>query len=369
MAEGGGVGANIKIGSPTMTQTMWEFFDTNSLPSRQQCVAEWKQWLGEVKNSSERRRLESELKGVDKTHHRSASLELFFHQYFAAEGWYIQWHPSLPHTSHKPDFHLEKNSQAILVEALISEQKTEFAQQEEFSERLKAELEQIELPYRVEFDATIPVPPAYSFDVIKERIKEYMISEIKKGPQETDTGFRHYTLIFQATRYDILFDLYFDPVISSSHLVAKYTLGGMSGMADKLHENIAEKAIRYGLPGEPFVIAVWGRDYPTITDEIWALYGRAGARITRDESGNSAGPAESIFHSDGVFLIEENGQLKHRQASAVVFYQHRLEENDHQHKLRVYHNPFALYPLNQSVFSDYPQFIPVMGWIPKEPED
>jgi len=367
-----------KLNQVTMTQTMWEFYSTSPSASRQRCVEEWKFWLSEVKDSSERHRLQNALEGADSTHHFSARLELFFHYYFVSTGWEIQWHPTLPDTSHKPEFLLSKGQQEILLEANIAAQEQEVADMVEFCNRLKAELERIRLPLEVNFDVSLPTPPLSLFDVVKEELIEFVSSQLTVFDQgaEPEKDVR-WVSDLQGTRCQIDFTLRRQQINPGPNLSVWYIYGGWSGMHNKLYENIERKANRYGKPDRPFVIGVWGLDHPDMTNEKWALYGTQAIQIPRDAEGNPIGPAKTGTNPNGIFLVREDGQLKHRHVSTVVLYQHKLRDEDHQHEIRVYHNPYALHPPGQSVFSGYPQYIRIddgpgewhMQWVPHEPQE
>ena len=151
----------------------------------------------------------------------------------------------------------------------------------------------------------------------------------------------------------------------------------MSGISDLLYYKVDEKARKYGNTDLPLVIAVWGRSHPDQYAYETALYGHEGVRWYRDRDGNVVkNSIRSGRQPDGIFTLIEDGLLKNRKVSVVVFYECRLGDTDHQHLLRVYHNPNALNPLPQEIFDGVPQFVPVevdghieMRWINSPPDE
>ena len=362
--------------SQVMTQTMYEFYESSKLSVRQKCVREWHQWLSEIKNAKKKLELERRLKSSHTADHFSARQELFFHHYFVSKGWGIEWDPLRPKRS--PEFLAKEDAQEIFVEARISNPEAQFVQQEEFSRGLKVELEQIPLPHHVYFFADAPTPPLAIFNEVKDQIIEFVRREFERfldsGASEKDVD---WVSVIRGTRYQITCTLYREQIVPQQTLNVRYSLGGSAEIGAKLYEDIEEKTNRYGELGKPYIISVWGRGYSTVTEEKAALYGQQAIQINRDADGNLVGPAESVIQPNGIFFIREDGQLKYRQVSAIVFYQHTLRDEDNEHQLRVYHNPYACHPLDLAVFPAYPQFAPVendsgngrMEWIPSEPED
>jgi hypothetical protein len=358
-----------------MAQTMWEFNATSSMPIRQQCVAEWLQWLEGVDDPHERARLDSALKGADAAGHFSARLELFLHHALRGAGYSVEWHPTLDSTRKTPDFLVTGGDQEFLVEATISQQESRFREQECFSRKLQRALSVLNLPCEISFSAIDPVPPPSAWNVVWPKINLFVESagaNLSAGAEKEAL----WTNPTAGARYQVRFTLRggHGPAQASG---VDFILGGSSGMSEKLWDDIRAKANRYGIPDVPFVVALWAMDYPILIDETIPLYGTLAMTLDRGRDGDIIGSSPLAHQPDGIFTISEDGTLGYRHISAVLFYQHRLRDNGPTHLVRVYHNPYATLPLAQSALSDWPQYVPVpdteaeghMEWVPTEPQD
>ena len=78
--------------------------------------------------------------------------------------------------------------------------------------------------------------------------------------------------------------------------------------------------------------------------------------LLKDSEGNVVDTQDSNTY-DGIFYANQDGKLKYKSVSAVVFYQYLRGGEHHISTLRIYHNPYAAYPLERSIFVDYDQFI------------
>ena len=353
------------------TDNMWQMYEASGDPARQNCLAELELWLDEVGARKEQQRLRNELRGTDWTHALSARLELFLHHYFRDTSWSVTWHPTLVGTTSHPDLKCQKGSSLMYVEARISDREAQFQQQEVFCRLLQERLEAEERTCHITFFLTTSPPPA----PIRERVIDESIVRVRAllsnhGAEATecDEEFR-----IGGSRYGIHFSSS-TPALNSGHPVVLYSVGGFSGIEGKLKSNILEKADKYGKPGAPFVICVWGIDYPGIRDEIGALYGTEVLSWLSDPIGNMVGPMEPRRQPDGIFTwADERGGSTYGQVSAVAFYQHRFHADYQEHRLRVYHNPRADHALAKEVFDEYHQPIPYpsgyMKWLPDDPED
>ena len=210
-----------------MSQMMYEFYASSTLSVRQKCVREWHLWLSEIKNAKKKQELEHRLKSADEANHFSARHEMFFYHYFVAQGWIVHWDPLAPNGS--PEFLATKDAQEIFVEARISRPETQFAQQEEFSERLKEALEQIPLAHHVYFFADIPTPPLAIFDEVKNQIIEFVRSEFERFlDSEASEKDVDWVSVIRGTRYQVACTLYREQIVPLQTLNVRYGLGGSS---------------------------------------------------------------------------------------------------------------------------------------------
>ena len=61
--------------------------------------------------------------------------------------------------------------------------------------------------------------------------------------------------------------------------------------------------------------------------------------------------------NNGVFNTVIKSNVLNRQVSAVALYRERFLRASYERQLCVYHNPYALNPLPEEIFSDVPQFV------------
>ncbi|MCH8870893.1 MAG: hypothetical protein IIC85_14360, partial [Chloroflexi bacterium] len=320
-------------------------------------------------------RIEKALRTSQSHDFRSAYLELFFHQYFAAQGAVIEWHPKLPDTSHRPEFLVHLNGDQFLFEARISELERTFKEQEDFCKLLKPELQPlVDGPFAVMFSTGQIAPPLASFAEIKDEIIDFFRSEMGRFEIEGKAASHVVkTIVLKGTRYSFEFNFDRQADINSSPIV-NYLIGGVSGWVEKLYANIEEKARRYGVPDKPFVIGIWPTNGSDLIGEQGALYGRPSIVVKKDSQGDVISSQVSNTN-DGLFFATEFGRLRYRNVSAVAFYDYLSKGKHHEHDVHIYHNPYATFPLNQSIFSEMCQYVlgseedgfRYMERIPREP--
>ena len=244
------------------TSTLTDFYATEPNNLCPACIIEWDEWLKGVSNPSEHRRIEKALRNSQSHDFRSAYLELFFHQYFAAQGAVIEWHPKLPDTSHRPEFLVHLNGDQFLFEARISDIKAIFREQQDFCRLLKPLIEELVKPLLqvqvfVLFNTGQNAPPLHAFPSLKAKLVDF----VEMGIAKFVNGFlakkhlRH-SIRWRGTEYTFTYVL---SRLEGKNLPSQvvYGFGGTSGLAEKLYEKIEVKARRYGVPDKPFVIGIW----------------------------------------------------------------------------------------------------------------
>jgi hypothetical protein len=118
----------------------------------------------------------------------------------------------------------------------------------------------------------------------------------------------------------------------------------------------------------PFVIAVCGAgEFPVQARNAFdALFG------DRVWNVHSSGQATERQKPNGFFTSVREGKRRHKHVSVVLSYRFKWLEHTHVHLLHIYHNPFALRPVNSDLFPDVPQMVPdnvgSLKWINGEPE-
>ncbi len=356
-----------------MKQSMWDFYNSSSDPMRQASVTEWQSWLAEVEVSSERQRLENDLHSLGKYKHFSARLELYFHHLFKSQGFRIDFHPILGDSTDHPDFLVHNECAPFYLEATIRHDERSFVEQKAFAELLAEKLLCVCSPHHVHVGIYEPCPKITFLPEIKGFLEQQLLLFDEGDEVEKEVVWRKSVHL---TSYELLFSLYRGSG-ACQQLTVSTSWGGFSGISECLYDSVDKKARKYGSLDLPLVIAVWGLSSPAQFAEKKALYGAEAVAWSRDCHGNVVEDSvRPISRPDGIFNIIEDGQLKHRKVSAVVFYRHRLGDTEHKHILRVYHNPYALKPLAHDIFEGVPQLVPVevdghgeMQWLKGPPAE
>ena len=139
--------------------------------------------------------------------------------------------------------------------------------------------------------------------------------------------------------------------------------------AQQLRMALQEKASKYGTLDLPFVIAVSGETkFPlTTTHEQDALLGNRAWNLPQRGSGT----ASETRTPNGFFSSRRNNVTKYPNVSAVLVHRFSWLNEGHEHRLHIYHNPFALRPLNPGIFPGVPQMVPgdraTLNWTNGEP--
>ncbi|MBI4301308.1 MAG: hypothetical protein HY664_01725 [Chloroflexi bacterium] len=309
---------------------------------------------------------------MEQTDHYSARLELYFHHHFKAQGFKVDFHPELKDSPDHPDFLVHHKSGDFYLEAKIRHDEPSFVEQAAFADRLRGELEGVCSPHFVTVSIPEPCPPEKFLPEIKNFLEKQLALFNEEDEAEKRVPWRKLVYV---RSYELWFPLH-RRLGACQPLAVSPIWGGTSGISDYLYESVDGKARKYGNLDLPFVIAVWGLSSPGQFSEENALYGTEALEFRRDPNGDPIKNSERVVRRpDGIFTIIEDGQLKNKKVSAVVFYQDRLDVNDHQHILRVYHNLYALNPLSHEVFDGVPQLVPVevddhikMHWLNGPPD-
>jgi len=95
-------------------------------------------------------------------------------------------------------------------------------------------------------------------------------------------------------------------------------------------------------------------EFPLISEGVLcALYGDRQIQISCD-LGQIVGETRA---RNGAFNTLIKSDLLNRNASAVALYREQLLESSFTRHLYVYHNPYALNPIPEEIFSGLPQFL------------
>ena len=281
--------------------------------------------------------------------HFSVRLELYLHHFFKERGWEIDIEPKLPGTTNKPDFLLRHGECEMLVEAKTLLDPEPVAQQDE---RLKGLADGLtkKLKRKIHIHPYFDLPPVNLpyrriATEIEKRVSDTVVEKWKSGRllQEFLIEGEH-----QAYKYSL--EVTIIPSLTAG-------IGGWvsqvyeDNTGERMREAILEKAAKYGKPTIPFVIAIWPQvlfysSHDPYEDDYVALVGG-------DEFWTMTDFVPQ-FRFNGVFYIRnKDSSRRYSHVSAVAIYLFKHDWNPPhtgRSSLRVYHNPFADFPINTDVF-------------------
>jgi len=342
---------------------MWDIRGWNRLtvhddPPLVAARQEFHSWLTEVREpwqSKWRGRLESALDHQ----HLSVRLELYVHHYFKSEGWAVDIEPEMPGSPNKPDFKVTRGQDRILVEAKAVLDKQTIAQETQRLRQLADNLTN-KLSRDVIIEPLSDLPPTLPARKIKSQIEQHA-----KPPVDEVLEF-DISDVHQGMQYSIKVVL----LPENPDTIERGGVGGtLSGVhiltiGKRIRDAIEEKAGKYGSVDMPFVIAVYGAgEFPIQTrDEFDALFG------DRVWNVHSSRQVTEKREPNGFFISVREGKHRYEHVSAVLFYRFKWLQYSHVQVAHIYHNPFALKPLNPDLFPGVPQMMSYLKWINGEPE-
>ena len=273
--------------------------------------------------------------------HFSTRLEIYLHHFFKERGWGIEIEPDLPDTTHKPDFRLRRDDSEILVEAKSLVDSKPVEQQDtrlmSLADRLSRKLSRT-----VSIHPLIDLPPNLPYKGIASDI-EAKASDAELAQEFIVEG-EHEGYPYELEVTVIIED---KPTPSSGVGV---TVGQAQDMNAglRMRKAIIQKAGKYGKPDIPLVIMVWPQT---------SLYNSGPKNDDRIALAGDDDWPNDFPKPNGVFTLKRNdGTAHYSRVSAVGIYKFSYNyDNSHNHSLRVYHNPFADHPLDDSVFQGVPQ--------------
>ena len=278
--------------------------------------------------------------------HFSTRLEIYLHHFFKERGWGIEIEPDLPYTCNHPDFRLRLDSSEIIVEAKTLVDSKPVEQQDTRLMSLADGLSK-RLNRTVSIHPLIDLTPNLPYKRIASEV-EQKASDVELAQEFTIEG-EHEGYPYGLEVTIVLEDK------PTPHASVGVTVGQAQDMDAglRMRKAIIEKARRYGRPQSPLVIMVWPQTslYHSGSDDGIALAGD----LVWSES--TPGNFTEIRKPNGVFTLKRNdGTARYSHVSAVGIYQFSYNHDDScNHSLRVYHNPFADHPLDDSVFQGVPQ--------------
>ena len=137
----------------------------------------------------------------------------------------------------------------------------------------------------------------------------------------------------------------------------------------RLREALEKKSRKYGDLQMPYIIAVSSEPgfYVFTRHEYETLFGDRLWDTPRNYPFEVLGPQKP----DGFFTTVREGARRHKHVSAVLVYRMKWIDDMPRHNFHIYHNPYALRPLDPDLFPSIPQYV-IQGaelkWINGVPE-
>lgn len=313
------------------------------LGARREVVA----WLDGVPAPA-RKGLESRLQSDLDHPHLSARMELFLHNHFLSKPWPVSLEPEVPGSPNKPDFLVSPNGMEFYLEAKLIQDAQEVSRQDQRLHQLADSIHS-RLSRMVMLVPWSNLPPSLP----GRRIAREVEKQAAAFPDDQVVEFQ-------------LSDVHLDQpfTLKITLFPSAWDIGGGVGALSTgarkffgsaaIRQALHEKACKYGELGLPYVICLWAEPFPSHAQpEFDAL---VGSRVWRIPS-RDAGPVVQDRQRDGFFCMQKPGEPPHPNVSAVLFYDFRWLEDTHEHRLHIYHNPFAKYPLSRDAFNGIPQMV------------
>ena len=282
--------------------------------------------------------------------HFATRLEIQLHDFFLGSGWDVEIEPTLPGTRNQPDFFLKRGVEELLVEAKtvfdpdsISEQETRL---HELAENLTRRLQR-----------TISIHPGKELPPVSLPNKKIAAAiEHKASNAKEELLEFHVTGEHLGYAYDLVVTVLIDEKPSESAGVGStMSLFNPVETGQRMRKEIIEKAGKYGDLGIPFIVAVWPKTTlynSSLTDE----FNDDSIALDGDEVWvTSWSKTWARQEPNGVFTIRKrDGTPRYSRVSAVIIYNFTYNDGPC-HSFRVYHNPFAKFPVGSHVFRDFQQ--------------
>lgn len=341
----------------------WKRLTVHDDPPLVAAREEFLAWLAEVPEAH-RADLDARLRSDLDHAHLSARLELFVHHYFRSNGYEPKIHPHLAHSPNHPDFLIEKRDATFLVECKSVFAQPTIAQQDQRLRHLATEVGK-KLERTVILNPLSELPPSIPTGQIRRWIERQEIPNDGPEVMELDFWGDH-----QGHHYGVRAIL-----LRISH--GEEEMLGVQGLmsqaqtvtiGEQFREGLMEKAGKYGQLNFPYLIVISAEtNFPARTKhEFAALFGTIALNLHPD------GQVSETRKPDGLFTLTQNGEPRYKRVSAVLVYRFKWTESGHEHRIHIFHNPYAAKPIDPGLFPDISQFVRQdkdrMAWTNGAPE-
>ncbi len=314
----------------TQKEPAWELFRTQ--------LEVWYQHLP----SAYRHQLHARLTSLDDIQHVSAFFELFFHEYFYYRRWKSQIEPLIAHT--RPDFFVDTGDCTFYLEVLTAWRRSDTIETKAVLHGILKHLDTQECKHLIEVHFK-SVPLVDSIKTARP-ILDAALSRVNASESGADIDIEQDGLHMRITAHA-------RGAIVTAGNVCHWSL-------PTLDANESEVAIQRALSKDlafahhveaPIVLAVCARDNSTIDDIAIShrLYGTIDIHCSRSS------PASVFLKGNGAgFGPEHNTRI-----SAILYCRRHWDRGRMLYDIKLYHNPWARHPIQQSIFDLHPQLVPV----------
>jgi hypothetical protein len=326
-------------------------------------------YLSMYPRGKDRNDLKQRLRSYTESGFYSACFELFLYSLLSSRAEKVIPHPVLPNISTHPEFEIVHDSREFFLEATLALDSEEYQAQEQ---RLR---ELVDAVRDVSGDVLLWAQPATYLpsDFPLDTVHDFLVREVDKLSAAATQLPRTLTFETVFNGHSVVIDFEVMEVNQEGTESVVQAWGSPEAKAVTTHRRIrrrvSAKAGKYGEMTIPYIIAVWPRTEFLLDREtaVTALYGDRQVHLSR-KSGAIVGESRAW---NGAFNTLVKGNLLNRQVSAVGLYRERFSISSYNRELYVYHNPYALNPIPEQLFSDLPQWVPrkneggdaVMQWL------
>lgn len=305
--------------------------------------------------------LGSRLRSKDDRQHFPAYFELVWHQFFLEEGWGVTIHPDLPNSQNKPDFKISLNRSDLYVEVATVFENKEMREKEERFEKFLGVLDKIEHYFAVTVWLKTDLPKTFDLKRDGKLVADYLKKELDKLDSKTQARGRSITRRYTHNGIDVKFTFNAWKKVAKRKIISGWSGGGYSGNArDQIKKALEIKVKKYRAVkniGKPLVVVICSDGHPTVDENALdtALYGNHMVTWTVGSTDNT-----SEWTRDRTGMVTPTPAFPNpmnTRLSAVIFCQEKPNKEKVFYTMKVFHNPWAVNPLPDNIFTKFPQLV------------
>lgn len=339
-------------------------FYRSDVPGTERYRAQLLGWLDDVDDPQHAKEVRARLDSNDDVSHYSARFETVLGGLFRSRGWGVTFHPEVADVPTHPDFLVSTPVGEFYCEAVLVMDDAAQRDQERQLLEVVDRLERVRGPLVVWMRPLTPLPAGLRLKRVEAFLRRELaaLDPAAVGPEPRSLLFAD-EIRAQPVEIEFLVMPGKEQADQPDAVVQMW--GGSEARELTVYERIRGtldgKAKRYGALDKPYLIATWVHTAGTIlTDEqiARALYGDRRIELSRSVAETRLLQSRAL---NGVLTRPSHSRdgAANAVVSAVAVYSDLLhEEADPEHLLHIYHNPNAVLPLDEKLFSGQPQFVP-----------